>query len=149
MLWAWFLSRVRYWRLVPHNAKQPTVGEGLELGVYPTWGTCTATKAVQSQRQRHETAPAARCAERGRCQERTQLTVHSLVRILRSQQMPLDSVVLVLYPSLLHRRQHGQNLPLRGEAGMQSIMGPFQRVVVSAFEGIITARAERGNHSLA
>lgn len=116
----------------------------MELGVYPTWGTCTATKAVQSQRQRHETAPAARCAERGRCPDRAQLTVHSvLVRILRSQQMPLDSVVLVLYPSFPHRRQHGQNLPLRGEAGMQSIMGPFQRVVVSAFAGIITVHAEQ------
>jgi len=35
------------------------------LGVYPTCGTCSALKAAQSQRQCHETAPAARFAERG------------------------------------------------------------------------------------
>ena len=36
------------------------------LGVYPTCGTCPTLKAVQAQRQRHETAPAARFAERVR-----------------------------------------------------------------------------------
>ena len=120
------------------------------LGVYPTCETCIALKALQSQRQRHETAPAARFAEWGLCPDRAQLTMSSvLVLVRRPQSLLLDSVVLVLCSSFPQCPQHGEHFALGGEASMDGIMGSFQRVVVSALEGIVTAHAERSNHRLA
>ena len=52
-------------------------------------------------------------------------------------------------PSFPQCPQHRENLALRAEAGMKSIMDPFESLLVGTFEGIVSAHVERGNHCLA
>jgi hypothetical protein len=120
------------------------------LGVYPTCETCAALTAAQSQRQSHETAPAARFAERGRYRARA--TPWALPPCASPPSSALSPRLGRLGTrSLLSISPAARRAPCAAWSGASrnGIMSPGEGLVVGAFESVVTARVKRGNHRLA